>query len=711
MSGKSDKNTSQQWFSYTQEIFQQGEHKVLLTTSQEWDKDYTTKLRQSGDLAGLIPVLDSDTLGKTSYAVTPLPAAPTLETLLEQGSITWQEAASALEAATHILSETHARELFHGALSPASIHIQDGEVALSNVGLSWSGTPEEDLEQWTAPELQKGAYLSESSDVYSLGKTLEKITESTDEEIPRSLKRLIMWSASELPEARPPAEEFASHLADGLGDEKTTYGPAFIDARDLTEVTQQARDSLAAQNKNKVSLIDDAEETISDDTSELRIHRNDIDQKALDIKNLDPIVGTKPEIAARPASEELENLTDTDDNDSKSKATAPVITPLVPLDEESKSKSGVLIGTLLALLVVGAGFLYFGNRSNSSESAGESQDTAQVSSEDSEQEDSKNDAAISDEQDASAVTSSQESNDNTKDEASKQQEPSDKKDEDEKVSGPTTQKSDSTETTASKPAAVLEQKSSTRSAVKAQDLGVQILHAIPDTDVDVYLNGDLLLRGFSSGDLAGPADLDPGSYDLALLATQKNPASKLEQRKDTALVTDTVEITKESNFLVAHLDSTAAPSLSVKVDSLDKIKPGAAKLVVHHLANAPKVDVAVGNTKPVTGLAASKTEELTVDAGEQIVSITAEGKTLLEQKVTVTDGQLANIVVFGSAEDNTLSLAVQKISGLSSTPTGIPSGNSGLAAKTALANGLPLLAGLTALLLAGGFFATRRSFR
>ncbi len=40
-----------------------------------------------------------------------------------------------------------------------------------------------------------------------------------------------------------------------------------------------------------------------------------------------------------------------------------------------------------------------------------------------------------------------------------------------------------------------------------------MLHAIPDTPVDVYVNGELTLDNFAPGDLAGPLALPAGDYE------------------------------------------------------------------------------------------------------------------------------------------------------------------------------------------------------
>jgi hypothetical protein len=52
------------------------------------------------------------------------------------------------------------------------------------------------------------------------------------------------------------------------------------------------------------------------------------------------------------------------------------------------------------------------------------------------------------------------------------------------------------------------------SAATAGNAALSVLHGIPDTPVDVYVNGELTLDDFQPGDLAGPLDLPAGDYEV-----------------------------------------------------------------------------------------------------------------------------------------------------------------------------------------------------
>ena len=53
-------------------------------------------------------------------------------------------------------------------------------------------------------------------------------------------------------------------------------------------------------------------------------------------------------------------------------------------------------------------------------------------------------------------------------------------------------------------------------ATAADTATVSILHAVPDTPVDVYANGEGCFDDFQPGTLTDPLELPAGSYDLAL---------------------------------------------------------------------------------------------------------------------------------------------------------------------------------------------------
>ncbi|MFV0259574.1 MAG: DUF4397 domain-containing protein [Acidimicrobiales bacterium] len=239
-----DHGSKSHWFGLDRLRLSEGDRAVDVTIGSQshWDRSHLRRLRQSGDLPGMVPVIDSDfSADGKPFAVTAVLHTPTLQDLIDRGELEWTEGAAITEAAARAAHQAHLRGLFHGGLTPSDIHVFGNEVAIAGMGLSLGGTAPEDRAEWTAGEVRDGAEPTERSDVYSLGRVLQASLGDDLEQAPRSIRRLIMWSSSETPEARPPsAMEFASILAEGLGDRRTTYGPGFVATVDVADLAAGA---------------------------------------------------------------------------------------------------------------------------------------------------------------------------------------------------------------------------------------------------------------------------------------------------------------------------------------------------------------------------------------------------------------------------------------------------------------------------------------
>ncbi len=245
------------WCGFDELRLTEGAHSVVVTigSQDKWDKAHLRRLRQSADLPGLVPVIDSDFAsdGKP-FAVTPAVDSPTLAGRIPPTGSEWEDCAAITEAAARATHEAHLRGLFHGSLSPDLIYVIDNDVAVNGIGLGLGGTPSAEYAHWVAPEVLDGSDATERSDVYSLGKILEASLGSSLENVPRSVRRLIMWSSSDTPEARPPsALEFASILAEALGEDRTTYSPAFIPTSDTNDLASTASGEVASYVPSETS--------------------------------------------------------------------------------------------------------------------------------------------------------------------------------------------------------------------------------------------------------------------------------------------------------------------------------------------------------------------------------------------------------------------------------------------------------------------------
>lgn len=242
-------------------------------------------------------------------------------------------------------------------------------------------------------------------------------------------------------------------------------------------------------------------------------------------------------------------------------------------------------------------------------------------------------------------------------------------------------------------------------AAAADTAQLSVLHAVPDTTVDVYVNGALTLDDFTPGTLAGPLELPGGSYELAITAPDAADASA------PIIGPVTVEMAAGGNYTaVANLDAAGAPTANFYTNDLSTVAPGKSHLTVRHVAAAPAVDVLAGGSPVITGLENPGEETLAVDAGTISASVAAAGTTepvIGPADLTLPEGTHTFVYAWGSLEEGNLALATQTIDGMESAPNAVP----GALTSSQEDNGQVLAAGagLAVLLLAGAAVAVRRS--
>jgi hypothetical protein len=119
------------------------------------------------------------------------------------------------------------------------------------------------------------------------------------------------------------------------------------------------------------------------------------------------------------------------------------------------------------------------------------------------------------------------------------------------------------------------------SAISDTNADLYVLHAIPGTIVDVYVNGDLTLDNFEPRDLTDALDLPAGTYTVAI--TESDAAD------DSAPIIPAFDLPLEANMsytAVAHLDAAGDPTASLFTNDLSTIPAGQGKLTVRHTAAA-----------------------------------------------------------------------------------------------------------------------------
>ena len=235
------------------------------------------------------------------------------------------------------------------------------------------------------------------------------------------------------------------------------------------------------------------------------------------------------------------------------------------------------------------------------------------------------------------------------------------------------------------------------------DATLSVLHAVPDLTVDVWVNGERTLDDFAPGDLAGPLELAPGTYTVAITA-----ADAADDRAPAIGPVDLSLAANTSYTAVAHLGADGTPTATLFTNDTSPTAAGEGRLTVRHTAAAPAVDVLAGGSPVITALANPAEAKLDLAAGTLSAAVAATGTTapvIGPADVTVTEGTSTIVYAWGSLEAGNLALAVQTIGGLHSAPSGVPSGELGLADESSTT---PWLVGTALLVAAGGAIALSR---
>jgi len=207
---------------------------------------------------------------------------------------------------------------------------------------------------------------------------------------------------------------------------------------------------------------------------------------------------------------------------------------------------------------------------------------------------------------------------------------------------------------------------------------VRVLHGVPDLTVDVYANGEALLPAFEPGTLTDALTLPAGEYDLEVFAAGADP-----ETEEPAISAMDVAVPGGADItVVAHLDAEGTPVLTPFVNDVSAIEAGQTRLTVRHTAAAPAVDIRAGGEVVIPGLANPGESVLDLAAGTVSADVALAGTediALGPVDLDLPEGTNTIVYAWGSAADGNLNLAMQSIEGLHSAPSGVPTGEAGLA--------------------------------
>ncbi len=235
---------------------------------------------------------------------------------------------------------------------------------------------------------------------------------------------------------------------------------------------------------------------------------------------------------------------------------------------------------------------------------------------------------------------------------------------------------------------------------------IMLLHGIPGTDVDVVVDGKVVIPGFKPGQM----------QDLSAFAgkTLVNLEVRAAGKADVVIgPVASFPVPATGNYtVVAHLDAAGKPTLTAFKNDTSAVEAGKGRLTVRHTAAAPAVDLVLGDARPFTNLVNGKEASAALAAGTIAgAKIAPTGAAPIADVPTVELKAGTNLIVYavGSLSANTFTYYTQTITGLGGAPTKVNTGNSpvagarslDLAATMALLGGLVLVGSL-------GVFGLRR---
>lgn len=183
--------------------------------------------------------------------------------------------------------------------------------------------------------------------------------------------------------------------------------------------------------------------------------------------------------------------------------------------------------------------------------------------------------------------------------------------------------------------------------IPGQVLGPQADPSLP-VDVSVQGGGCIpALSGFTFGEIRGPLSLPPGVYTLEI-----RPADSLAPCSRPVLLTSpAVAVAANMSYsVVAHLTAAGAPTISAFGNDVSRTEPGKGRVLVHHAAAAPAVDITLargnGPSATLSGVENPQQGAVQVRPGDYLLSVAAAGGSPVVYSGTVTFAPFTTTLVY-----------------------------------------------------------------
>ena len=258
----------------------------------------------------------------------------------------------------------------------------------------------------------------------------------------------------------------------------------------------------------------------------------------------------------------------------------------------------------------------------------------------------------------------------------------------------------------------------TTSAQNAADL--TLVHGIPGTTVDLSVDGTVVIDAFVPGSLANISSFAG--------QTLQNVTVTDDATGDIVIgpVASLVIPESGSHSIVAHLDAAGVAVLSTFENNAKPTTTGEARLTLRHTAEAPAVDLVIGDQRPIVGATNGQSAELELPDGSLTdAQLAPTGDVAIAEIATLDLAANTNTIVYavGSVDDDTLDFVVQIVdfavtATTTTTVAGATTTTTTSAVPTAVNTGSPLggtstttlvVVALGGLVLAGGAMVARRT--
>jgi hypothetical protein len=210
-------------------------------------------------------------------------------------------------------------------------------------------------------------------------------------------------------------------------------------------------------------------------------------------------------------------------------------------------------------------------------------------------------------------------------------------------------------------------------AQEAPAARIHLLHGLPSVLADVEVGGTVAIDDFAFGDVE----------DLSAMAGQTLPDLKVKRSDDGQVLIDFGDVTLPSTgnvSLIAHLDASGSPVISVFANDTSGLPPGQGRLVVRHTAEAPPLDVRSGGQVVFANLSSPSEAKTVLPAGTVRADIVPAGQdqpvVLGPADLAVGDGTELIVYAVGSIGGAGLTLITEDITGLGAAPAAIQTGTS-----------------------------------